>query len=83
MATQPNNPPTNPVPGAIYVENTTGVTWIWTGVAWLQAGGSDGYNLQVKYGMAITPGFYTGLSGKGGADNLSTIATQIRNQPAS
>jgi hypothetical protein len=81
MATQPNNPPTNPVPGAIYVENTTGVTWIWTGVAWLQAGGSDGYNLQVKYGMAITPGFYTGLSGKGGADNLSAIATQYGTTP--
>lgn len=80
---QPINPPINPVPGAIYVERVTGVSWIWTGVAWVTSGGSDGYNSQVKYGMAITPGFYAGLSATdgGGASNLSSIATQYGPTP--
>lgn len=70
---QPLNPPANPVPGAIYTEDLTGISWVWTGVSWIEAGGSGGYNSQVKTGMALTPGFYTGLSSRG--DNLSTIAT--------
>lgn len=71
---QPLNPPTNPVPGAIYTEDLTGIAWVWTGVSWIEAGGSGGYNSQVKTGMALTPGFYSGLSS--GGSNISTIATQ-------
>lgn len=80
MAPQPINPPPNPVPGAIYIETSSvgRLTWVWTGVSWTTAGGSDGYNSQIRTGMAITPGFYSGLSttGASGGSNLSQIATQ-------
>lgn len=77
---QPQSPPSNPVPGAIYVEDITGLSWVWTGVAWIQAGPSGSYSTQVKTGMALTPGFYAGLSGSGGG-NLYQVASQYGATP--
>lgn len=54
----PNNPPANPIPGAIYVDQLTNLTWIWTGTYWVQASGASGYNTQVGPGATIAPGFY-------------------------
>ena len=74
---QPQNPPANPIPGAIYIEDLTGTSWVWTGVSWITAGASGSYGSQVKTGMAITPGFYSGLSSsQSGGSNLAAIATQ-------
>lgn len=72
---QPQSPPTNPIPGAIYIEDLTGISWVWTGVAWIQAGPSSAYSAQTKTGMAIVPGFYSNLSGSG-TGNIARIATQ-------
>jgi hypothetical protein len=72
----PLNPPANPIPGAIYVERATGFTWVWTGVAWLISDGAGSYASQVNTGMAILPGYYSGLSAGGtGGSNLAAIAT--------
>ena len=55
----PNNPPANPLPGAVYVDQSTNITWVWTGTYWLQAyGGSQNYNQQQQPTTAIIPGYY-------------------------
>ena len=76
---QPLNPPTSPIPGAIYTEELTGISWVWTGVAWIEGGPSSNYSAQIRTGMALTPGYYSGLSttspGTGGS-NLASIGTQ-------
>lgn len=76
---QPLNPPSSPVPGAIYTEDLTGISWVWTGVAWIEGGPSSNYSAQIKTGMALTPGFYSGLSTTttgGSGTNLAAIGTQ-------
>lgn len=76
---QPLNPPSSPIPGAIYTEDLTGISWVWTGVAWIEGGPSSNYSAQIKTGMALTPGFYSGLSTTttgGSGTNLSAIGTQ-------
>ena len=75
---QPLSPPASPVPGAIYTETLTGISWVWTGVSWIEGGASSNYSAQIKTGMALTPGFYSGLSSSqsGGGSNLSSVATQ-------
>ena len=76
---QPLNPPTSPVPGAIYTEELTGISWVWTGVAWIEGGPSSNYSAQIRTGMALTPGYYSGLSTSqtgGSGTNLAAIATQ-------
>lgn len=55
----PTNPPANPLPGAVYVDQSTNIAWVWTGTYWLQAtGGSQNYNAQVQPTTAIIPGYY-------------------------
>lgn len=55
----PTNPPANPLPGAVYVDQTTNISWVWTGTYWLQAyGGSSNYTSQQTPTTAIIPGYY-------------------------
>ncbi len=56
----PTNPPTNPLRGAVYVDQSTNIVWVWTGVYWLQADGTaQNYNSQVTPTTAIVPGLFT------------------------
>ena len=70
----PNNPPANPIPGAIYVDQITNLTWIWTGTVWLQASGAAGYNAQVGPGTTIVPGFYSEPSPESWIPTVSATA---------
>ena len=55
----PTNPPANPIAGALYVDQTTNLTWVWTGTFWIQAdGGSQSYNQQRTPSTALIPGYY-------------------------
>ena len=55
----PNNPPTSPIPGAVYVDRSTNISWVWTGTFWLQATqGSQNYASQQTISMSIIPGYY-------------------------
>ena len=59
----PTNPPANPLPGAVYVDQTTNIAWVWTGTYWLQAyGGATSYNAQVTPTTSIIPGYYASPS---------------------
>ena len=56
----PTNPPANPIAGALYVDQTTNLTWVWTGTFWIQAdGGSQSYNQQRTPTTALIPGYYS------------------------
>lgn len=55
----PTNPPANPLPGAVYIDQSTNISWVWTGTYWLQAyGGSQNYNAQTQPTTAILPGYF-------------------------
>ena len=59
----PTNPPANPLPGAVYVDQVTNIAWVWTGTYWLQAkGGSSNYNAQVLPTTALIPGYFSSPS---------------------
>jgi hypothetical protein len=79
-ATQPINPPINPLPGAIYVEKATSRSWLWTGVSWIEAGDSANYAASTATGMAMVPGFYD-LEGVVGGSNLASIAPVYGEDP--
>lgn len=56
----PTNPPANPLPGAVYLDQTTNLSWVWTGTFWLQAtGGSQNYLSQSTPTTTIVPGYYS------------------------
>ncbi len=54
----PTNPPTNPLVGAIYIDQTTNLTWIWSGTFWIQTGDGGQYNAHVGPGTTLVPGYY-------------------------
>lgn len=55
----PTNPPLSPLPGAVYVDQSTNIAWVWTGTYWLQAyGGSTNYSSQQTPTTSIIPGHY-------------------------
>ena len=58
MSTVPTNHPSNPVPGAVYIDTATNYAYVWTGNGWAQSSGSSGYNSQIKTGAAILPGYF-------------------------
>ena len=58
MSTVPTNPPSNPVPGAVYIDIATNTAYVWTGNGWVASGGSTGYSSQITTGAAILPGYF-------------------------
>ena len=71
----PTNPPANPLPGAVYVDQLTNIAWVWTGTYWLQAkGGSSSYNAQVLPTTAIIPGYYASPSPEEWIPHVGTSA---------
>ena len=59
MSTVPTNPPSNPVPGSVYVDIATNTAYVWTGNGWIPSGGSTGYRSQISTGAAILPGYFS------------------------
>jgi len=54
----PTNPPSNPIPGAVYVDTLTNTAYVYTGSGWVATTGASSYNSQVTTGGTILPGFF-------------------------